>query len=161
MSKRLFAKEEVFFKISMASVNGSVSSMWGAWVGRGWVVWLCLRLWLKWWSKMYKVYNLMKRNHIKGSNNDLAHVSTNHTDMLSIIDRMPIFVTSTFSFIMGASTVKDVEKVLWYTETINFLVKRLKVVAKLFNLDFFHGALYCCVMYSNIEYQDGIFKSYH
>ena len=110
---------------------------------------------------MYKVYNLMKRNHIKGSNNDLAHVSTNHTDMLSIIDRMPIFVTSTFSFIMGASTVKDVEKVLWYTETINFLVKRLKVVAKLFNLDFFHGALYCCVMYSNIEYQDGIFKSYH
>ena len=31
----------------------------------------------------------------------------------------------------------------------------------LFNWIFFHGALYCCVRYSNIEYQDEIFKTYH
>ena len=24
-----------------------------------------------------------------------------------------------------------------------------------------HGALYCCVRYSNIKYQDEIFKTYH
>ena len=30
----------------------------------------------------------------------------------------------------------------------------------LFRLDFFfHGTLYCCVRYSNIEYQDEIFKT--
>ena len=58
--------------------------------------------------------------------------------------------------------VKYMEKMLWYTKTIIFLVKRLKVVAKCcLNWIFFHGALYCCVRYSNIEYQDEIFKTYH
>ena len=30
-----------------------------------------------------------------------------------------------------------------------------------FKLDFINDALYCCVRYSNIEYQDEIFKTYH
>jgi hypothetical protein len=50
---------------------------------------------------------------------------------------------------------KSMEKVLWYIKTIIFVVKRLKVIAK------------CClnwilkkiIRYSNIEYQDKIFKT--
>jgi hypothetical protein len=39
---------------------------------------------------------------------------------------------------MGASMVKWTKKVLWFTKTIFFLVKGLKVVAKhCFKLDFF------------------------
>ena len=48
---------------------------------------------------------------------------------------------------------------LWYTKTIIFLVKGLKVVAKrCLNWIFFHDDLYCCVKYSNVEYQVEIFK---
>ena len=53
-------------------------------------------------------------------------------------------------------------KMLWYIKTIFFLVKHLNVVAECcLNWPFFHGALYCCVRYSNIECQDEIFKTYH
>ena len=52
------------------------------------------------------------------------------------------------------------EKLLRYTKIIIFLVKHLKVVAKHFlNWIYFHGTLYCCARYSNIEYQDEIFKN--
>ena len=63
----------------------------------------------------------------------------------------------------GASTAKYIEKVLQYAKIINVLVKRPKVIAKycLNWIYFFHGALYCCVRYSHIEYQDEIFKTYH
>ena len=49
------------------------------------------------------------------------------------------------------------EKVLRYIKTIIFLVKRLKVIAKccLYWI-FFH-----LIRYSNIEYQDKIFKANH
>ena len=33
-------------------------------------------------------------------------------------------------YIWGANTIKYTQKVLWYTKTIKFIVKRLKVVAK-------------------------------
>ena len=62
---------------------------------------------------------------------------------------------------MGASTVKYMEKMLWYTKTINFLVKCLKVVAKRLNWMCFHCTLYCFIRHSNIEYQYKIFKTYH
>ena len=47
----------------------------------------------------------------------------------------------------------------WYTKTIMVLVKLLKVATNCcLNWDFFYGTLYCCVKYSNIEYQDDISK---
>jgi hypothetical protein len=61
----------------------------------------------------------------------------------------------------GASIVKYTEKGFWCIQIIIVLVKRLKVVAKCcLNWIFFHGALYCCVRYSTIEYQHKIFKIY-
>jgi hypothetical protein len=61
---------------------------------------------------------------------------------------------------MGASMVKWTKKVLWYTKTIIFLVKGLKVVAKSYlNWNFFYDDLYCCVKYSNVEYQVEIFNT--
>ena len=63
----------------------------------------------------------------------------------------------------GANTVKYMEEMFRYAKTIIFFIKRLKVVIKCcLNWNFvFHGDLYCCVKYSNIEYQDEIFKTYH
>ena len=46
---------------------------------------------------------------------------------------------------------------LWKKCSYEFLVKCLKVIAKsCLNWIIFHGSLYCCVRYSNIEYQDEI-----
>jgi hypothetical protein len=60
---------------------------------------------------------------------------------------------------MGASTVKCTKKLLRCTKTIKLLVNHLKAVAKCcLNWVYFHGSIYCCVRYSNIEYQDEIFK---
>ena len=43
---------------------------------------------------------------------------------------------------------------LQYTKTISFLVKGLKVVAKHYlNWHFSYDDLYCCVKYSNVDYQ--------
>ena len=42
------------------------------------------------------------------------------------------------------------------------MVKCLKVIAKCsLNWAFSHGALYCCVRHSNIEFECEIFKTYH
>jgi hypothetical protein len=61
-----------------------------------------------------------------------------------------------------ANMVKWTKKTFQCTKTISFRVKPLKVVVKCyFKLEKNHGALYCCVKYSNIEYQDEIFKNYH
>ena len=58
--------------------------------------------------------------------------------------------------------VKYTETILQYTKSMIFFGKRLKVVAKCcLDLIFLHGVLYCYARYSNIEYQDEIFKSYH
>ena len=55
-------------------------------------------------------------------------------------------------------------KMLWYTKMIKFLGQTPNSSSKvLFELDFFiflNGTLYCCVRYSNLEYQDEIFKTY-
>ena len=53
----------------------------------------------------------------------------------------------------GASTIKNLKQILRYIKTIKFLFKHLKVVPKCC-LKFFHGTFYCCVRYSNIEYED-------
>ena len=66
------------------------------------------------------------------------------------------------STLRKASMVMFTENVFWYTKTIIFLGKMSKSSSKVlfqFGL-FFHGALYCCVRYSHIEYQDEIFKTY-
>ena len=61
----------------------------------------------------------------------------------------------------GASTVMYMKNMFQYTKTIIFWVKRLKYQQVLFELDCFHGALYCCARYSIVQYQDVIFKTYH
>ena len=61
--------------------------------------------------------------------------------------------------LMGASTIKYTEKVLLYTKSMMFLVKRLKAIAKCCsNWIFFNDALNYYVRYSNIRYQDEILK---
>ena len=57
----------------------------------------------------------------------------------------------------SAPKTKTKNKKLQYIKTINFLVKYLTLTANCC-LIFFHGALYCCVRYSNKEYQDEIFR---
>jgi len=54
-------------------------------------------------------------------------------------------------------------KVFRYIRALYFFGQTSKSSSKvLFKLDFFpHGALCCCVRYSNIEYPDEIFKIYH
>jgi hypothetical protein len=53
-------------------------------------------------------------------------------------------------------------KVLQYTKTIMFLVKRLKVVAKCYlNWIFFHATLSFCVKYSNTKHLYEIFEIDH
>ena len=43
----------------------------------------------------------------------------------------------------------------------NFFGQTPKSSSKvLFELDFIHGDLYCCVKTSNVEYQDDIFRTY-
>ena len=59
---------------------------------------------------------------------------------------------------MGASMVKWTKIVLRCTKTIGFFGQRPKSSAKVsFKLDFYflflHDDLYCCVKYSNVEYQ--------
>ena len=45
---------------------------------------------------------------------------------------------------------------------IIFLVIRLKVIEKrCLNWFLIHGAIYCCVKYSSMEYQDETFRTYH
>ena len=62
----------------------------------------------------------------------------------------------------GASMVKCTKKVLRYTKTTQCFGHMPKRSSKLlFELDFFHGNLYCCVKSSNIECQNEIFKTYH
>jgi hypothetical protein len=57
---------------------------------------------------------------------------------------------------------KWTKKVLRYTKTIITLVKGLRVVAKCcLNWISFHDDLCCCVEYSNLENQVGIFNTYH
>ena len=54
---------------------------------------------------------------------------------------------------------KYAEKVSWYTKTMIVLVKHLKIIAKCcLKCMFFLGALYCCVRYSSIKYQDEILQ---
>jgi hypothetical protein len=58
--------------------------------------------------------------------------------------------------------VKYIAKILWCSTTKIVLVKLVKVLTKCcLNWVLFHGALYCCVRYSNIEYQDEFFKTNH
>ena len=54
--------------------------------------------------------------------------------------------------------VKWTKIVLRYSETIIYLIKGLKVVAKPY-LNWNHDDLYCCVKYSNVEYQVEIFNT--
>ena len=57
--------------------------------------------------------------------------------------------------LLGASMVKWTKKVVWYTKTIIVLVKGLKIVEKgCLNWILFDDDLYCCVIYSNVEYQN-------
>ena len=64
--------------------------------------------------------------------------------------------------LMGVITIKYTGKVLHYTKTQLFLGETLKSSSKvLFKLDCFDASLYCCVRYSNIEYQGEVFKTYH
>ena len=54
------------------------------------------------------------------------------------------------------------KKILWYTKTMIFLVKRLEVVASCcLKLNFFQGSLYLWARCANIEYEDKIFKAYN
>ena len=55
--------------------------------------------------------------------------------------------------------VKWTKKVPWYTKTIIFLVKGLRVV-ETYSLNWisFHGDVCCCVEYSNVENQVEIFN---
>ena len=56
--------------------------------------------------------------------------------------------------LMGASMVKWTKKMLLYLKTI--------VVANCcLNSIIFHGDLYCCAKYSNVEYKDETFKTFH
>ena len=59
------------------------------------------------------------------------------------------------SMIRRVTTVKYTGKVFQYTKSINFMVKCLKTIAKclLLLLLLFHGTLYYCVRYSNINYE--------
>ena len=68
-----------------------------------------------------------------------------------------------FTIINGSKHNPTYEKVLQYTTTMMFLVKLLKSSSKsvFFHFKTIYGSLYCCVRYSNIEYQDEIFKTYH
>ena len=48
------------------------------------------------------------------------------------------------------------------TKTIIFWVKHLEIIETYqLNWIFFHDTLYCCIWYSNMKYQDEIFKTYH
>ena len=63
---------------------------------------------------------------------------------------------------VGASIINLTKIMLWFPKAIIFLVLHLEVVAKCCpNLILFHDDLYCCNKYSNVAYQDEIFKSYH
>jgi hypothetical protein len=64
---------------------------------------------------------------------------------------------------MGESMVKWTKIVLWDTKTIIFLVEGLNIIenCKKNKWDFIHDDLYCCVKYSNVEYQVGVFNTYH
>ena len=58
--------------------------------------------------------------------------------------------------------IKYTEIMLWYTMSIMYFDETPRGSSTLFfKLDFINDALYCCVRYSNIEYQDEIFKTYH
>ena len=71
-------------------------------------------------------------------------------------------VTQSLKELEGASTIKDMGKVLLYTKIIIFWSKRLKIIVKCsLNWIFFHGVFYGCARYLNIENQDEIFKNYH
>ena len=65
----------------------------------------------------------------------------------------------------GARIVKYMGKIICILKpsySILFWVKRLKVVAKsCLKLRFFHDAINCCLRYSNMDYQDEIFKTNH
>ena len=68
-----------------------------------------------------------------------------------LFDAIEIFSKYFFSM-LGANLVKWTKKLLWYIETKVFFYQTLKSSRKmLFELEFFHSAIYCCVKYSNIE----------
>ena len=48
----------------------------------------------------------------------------------------------------------------WYPKPIIFMVKRQKIVEEYCLSWIFHNVMYCRVICSNIEDQDGVFKTY-
>ena len=79
----------------------------------------------------------------------------------------PYFYKDYFIWVMFVGECKHnqvymYKKVFWYTKTMIFLIKRLKVASsRCFNWIFFMKTSNNVLKYPNIEYQDEFFKTYY